>query len=101
MCTPGVYFLPISAVPKNASVLELIIQLNSYGRAQFANGVNLYQQPSPCSGLLKNGTPIDFANPGNGSAGTRTTMARIINLINDLILRRDVSVGLQYIPPEG
>ncbi|OXV10318.1 hypothetical protein Egran_01921 [Elaphomyces granulatus] len=40
-------------------------------------------------GLLKNGTPIDFANPGNGSAGTRTTMARIINLINDLILRRD------------
>jgi afadin/alpha-actinin-binding protein len=52
-------------------------------------------------GLLKNGTPIDFANPGNGSAGTRTTMARIINLINDLILRRDVSVGLQYIPPEG
>jgi hypothetical protein len=51
-------------------------------------------------GLLKNGTPIDFANPGN-AAGTRTTMARIINLINDLILRRDVSVGLQYIPPEG
>jgi hypothetical protein len=52
-------------------------------------------------GLLKNGTPIDFANSGKSSAGTRTTMARIINLINDLILRRDVGAGLQFIRSEG
>jgi hypothetical protein len=40
-------------------------------------------------GLLKNGKPIDFAQPDDG-AGSDTTMANIINLVNDLVLRRDV-----------
>ncbi|KAL2010938.1 hypothetical protein VTN00DRAFT_3656 [Thermoascus crustaceus] len=40
-------------------------------------------------GLLKNGKPIDFAAPENGSGGTDETMARIINLVNDLVVRRD------------
>lgn len=41
-------------------------------------------------GLLKGGKPIDFAQPENDEGGTSTTMARIINLVNDLVLRRDV-----------
>ncbi|KAJ5376285.1 hypothetical protein N7509_013171 [Penicillium cosmopolitanum] len=40
-------------------------------------------------GLLKSGSPIDFAEPGNEEGGTEATMARIINLVNDLVLRRD------------
>lgn len=42
-------------------------------------------------GLLKSGQAIDFANPDNHEGGTDATMARIINLVNDLVLRRDVS----------
>lgn len=42
-------------------------------------------------GLLKNGKPIDFAQPDNGE-GSDATMAQIINLINDLVVRRDVSL---------
>ncbi|KAI2865771.1 hypothetical protein CBS12448_1690 [Aspergillus niger] len=40
-------------------------------------------------GLLKSGQPIDFANPEDEEGGTAATMGRIINLINDLVLRRD------------
>ena len=43
-------------------------------------------------GLLRNGTPLEFANPSKGEAGKEATMAKIINLIHDLILRRDVSL---------
>ncbi|KAL1979412.1 hypothetical protein VTN96DRAFT_6055 [Rasamsonia emersonii] len=39
-------------------------------------------------GLLKNGKAIDFARPENGG-GIDATMAKIINLINDLVIRRD------------
>ncbi|KAH8692378.1 Afadin and alpha-actinin-binding-domain-containing protein [Talaromyces proteolyticus] len=39
-------------------------------------------------GLLKNGKPIDFAQPDDGE-GSDATMAKIINLVNDLVLRRD------------
>lgn len=42
-------------------------------------------------GLLKTGHPIDFADPDNEDGGSEATMARIINLVNDLVLRRDVS----------
>ncbi|KAJ5312975.1 hypothetical protein PENANT_c018G09942 [Penicillium antarcticum] len=40
-------------------------------------------------GLLKGGRPIDFADPENEDGGTDGTMARVINLVNDLVLRRD------------
>lgn len=47
-------------------------------------------------GLLKSGHPIDFAQPDNGDGGSDATMARIINLVNDLVLRRDVSRCCSY-----
>ncbi|KAK2796842.1 hypothetical protein FQN50_009403 [Emmonsiellopsis sp. PD_5] len=40
-------------------------------------------------GLLRNGKPIDFAHPENAPGGTDATMARVINLVHDLVLRRD------------
>ncbi|KAJ5341846.1 Afadin/alpha-actinin-binding [Penicillium brevicompactum] len=40
-------------------------------------------------GLLKGGRAIDFADPENEDGGTDATMARVINLVNDLVLRRD------------
>ncbi|PLB49610.1 hypothetical protein P170DRAFT_409124 [Aspergillus steynii IBT 23096] len=40
-------------------------------------------------GLLKSGSPIDFAQPDNDEGGVATTMGRVINLVNDLVLRRD------------
>jgi hypothetical protein len=41
-------------------------------------------------GLLKNGTEIDFARPDRGDGGVEGTMGRIMGVVNDLILRRDV-----------
>lgn len=41
-------------------------------------------------GLLRNGKPIEFAHPSRGEGGKEATMAQIINLVHDLILRRDV-----------
>lgn len=42
-------------------------------------------------GLLRNGKSIEFAHPASASGGSEATMARVINLVHDLILRRDVS----------
>jgi hypothetical protein len=41
-------------------------------------------------GLLRNGKPIEFAHPSRGEGGKEATMAQIINLVHDLILKRDV-----------
>ncbi|KFA46694.1 hypothetical protein S40293_08066 [Stachybotrys chartarum IBT 40293] len=41
-------------------------------------------------GLLRDGQTIDFAGVGNDEYGAEATMGRIIGVVNDLILRRDV-----------
>lgn len=41
-------------------------------------------------GLLRNGTPIEFAKPSKGEGGAEETMANIIDLVRDMVLRRDV-----------
>ncbi len=47
-------------------------------------------------GLLRDGRSIDFADPARGGRDgadddrTAETMARVIGVVNDLILRRDV-----------
>jgi hypothetical protein len=41
-------------------------------------------------GLLRNGVAIEFAHPSKGEGGKEATMAKIINLIHDMVLRRDV-----------
>lgn len=41
-------------------------------------------------GLLRNGTPIEFATPGKAEGGLDATMGQVMNLVHDLILRRDV-----------
>ena len=46
-------------------------------------------------GLLRNGIPIDFASPSKAEGGTDATMARVINLVHDLVLRRDVRNQLE------
>ena len=48
-------------------------------------------------GLLKDGQSIDFANLERGNGDTATTMGRIIGVVNDLILRRDVSSLVPYL----
>jgi hypothetical protein len=40
-------------------------------------------------GLLRDGMPIEFAHPSRGQGGKDMTMAQIINLVHDLILKRD------------
>jgi hypothetical protein len=42
-------------------------------------------------GLLRNGAPIEFARPHKAEGGLDATMGKIMNLVHDLILRRDVS----------
>jgi hypothetical protein len=41
-------------------------------------------------GLLRNGQTIDFASPDKADSGLESTMGRIMSVVNDLILRRDV-----------
>lgn len=41
-------------------------------------------------GLLRNGKSIDFANQAGESGDPEETIARTINLVHDLIVRRDV-----------
>ena len=41
-------------------------------------------------GLLRNGQTIEFAYPDKGDGGIEGTMGRVISVVNDLILRRDV-----------
>ena len=41
-------------------------------------------------GLLRNGNPIEFATPEQAEGGVDATMAQVMNLVHDLILRRDV-----------
>ncbi|KAL9104509.1 MAG: hypothetical protein Q9163_000540 [Psora crenata] len=40
-------------------------------------------------GLLRNGTPIEFAKPGETEGGINATMTQVMTLVHDLILRRD------------
>jgi hypothetical protein len=41
-------------------------------------------------GLLRNGQAIDFARPDLTEEGLEATMGRVMGLVNDLVLRRDV-----------
>ncbi|KAL5113812.1 hypothetical protein ACEQ8H_008313 [Pleosporales sp. CAS-2024a] len=50
-------------------------------------------------GLLRDGKAIEFAHPSRGEGGKEQTMAHIINLVHDLILKRDVSTVAPPKPP--
>ena len=41
-------------------------------------------------GFLRDGKAIDFARPAKGDRGASATVAQLINLVHDLVLRRDV-----------
>jgi hypothetical protein len=47
-------------------------------------------------GLLRDGKPIEFAHPSRGEGGKDVTMSKIINLVHDLILKRDVCIQDVY-----
>lgn len=49
-------------------------------------------------GLLRDGQSIDFAHPGDTDADVADTMSRIMAVVNDLILRRDVSFPFPCFP---
>ncbi|KAG5204508.1 NIMA interactive protein [Trichophyton interdigitale] len=66
--------------------------LNLQSASEYLNNLLLAR------GLLRNGKRIDFADPGNAADGAEDTMAQIINLIHDLVTRRDVSATILPIP---
>lgn len=41
-------------------------------------------------GLLRDGQNINFADPEAGAGGLQGTMGKVMSVVNDLILRRDV-----------
>jgi len=45
-------------------------------------------------GLLRNGQSIEFSRPDKGEGGLEANMGRIMSVVNDLILRRDVSCSV-------
>jgi hypothetical protein len=44
-------------------------------------------------GLLRDGQSINFAHPGDNDGQLADTMGKIMGVVNDLILRRDVSIA--------
>ncbi|KZF24295.1 hypothetical protein L228DRAFT_281383 [Xylona heveae TC161] len=40
-------------------------------------------------GLLRSGKPVEFSRPSRGEGGKEATYGKIINLVHDLVLRRD------------
>lgn len=82
-----VYFLPlwIRSAPQALHTSIDMEAHNLQAASTYVNNILLAR------GLLKSGHPIDFAQPDNEDGGSEATMARIINLVNDLVLRRDVS----------
>lgn len=46
-------------------------------------------------GLLRDGQSIDFANPFKEDDDGTRVMGRIMSVVNDLILRRDVGLSIQ------
>lgn len=44
-------------------------------------------------GLLRDGQSINFAQPGDSDSQLADTMGKIMGVVNDLILRRDVSTA--------
>lgn len=49
-------------------------------------------------GLLRNGQNIDFARPDKGEGGLEAQMGRVMSVVNDLILRRDVRLIFAMLP---
>lgn len=45
-------------------------------------------------GLLRDGQTINFADPDDYPGGAEATMGKIMSIVNDLILRRDVRLPL-------
>ena len=43
-------------------------------------------------GLLRDATPLEFASPAAAKGGLESTMTKVISLVHDLVLRRDVRV---------
>ena len=52
-------------------------------------------------GLLRDGQTIDFTDPGETSGEITATMGRVIAVVNDLILRRDVCTPLVLSLPKA
>jgi hypothetical protein len=50
-------------------------------------------------GLLRDGKPIEFARPSKAEGGKEAALAQIINLVHDLILKRDVRLLFPIPPP--
>jgi len=48
-------------------------------------------------GLLRNAKPIQFARPHKAEGGTEQTMAQVINIVHDMVLRRDVRMTHQHL----
>lgn len=48
-------------------------------------------------GLLRDGETIDFSDPARYDGGTVAAMGRIMGIVNDLILRRDVSTRRPFV----
>ena len=44
-------------------------------------------------GLLRDGEKINFAHPGDTDGQLADTMGKVMGVVNNLILRRDVSIA--------
>ena len=81
------YTRPASAAIHPCSPLEQALKMDSENlktASAYINNLLLAR------GLLRNGDPIEFARPHKAKGGLEVSMGQIINLVHDMVLRRDV-----------
>ena len=104
---PFVYFLP--ALGLSTTLLHVLqfkfdidgrrvsIGMDSHNRQTASSYINNLLLSR---GLLRNGITIDFAQPEKAEGGLDPTMSQVMNLVHDMILRRDVSSILDDVFPQ-
>jgi hypothetical protein len=75
--------------PKNHNAIQAMEADNLRTASLYINNQLLSR------GLLRNGQSIEFARPDKGEGGLEATMGKIMSVVNDLILRRDVGFHFQ------
>lgn len=78
-----------TVIPRNTQRGPAMTTMESYNLKTASTYINNLLL---ARGLLRNGKPIEFAHPSRGEGGKEVTMAQIINLVHDLILKRDVCI---------
>jgi Afadin- and alpha -actinin-Binding len=85
----SVFTIFLSRRARTGVTVVLAIKRSAMDSSSLQNASTYLNNLLLARGLLRNGKSIDFAAPKKAAGGTDETMAKVINLVHDLVLRRD------------